>query len=365
MNGSRWMIYGANGYTGRLVAARAVERGERPVLAGRNAAAVEALAAELGLPWRSFPLTDPGSARAHLVDLDAVLHCAGPFVHTSRPMVDACLAAGTHYLDVTGEIPVFESVLGRGEAARRARAALLPGVGFDVVPTDCLAARLAAALPGADRLELAFYSARGGYSPGTLKTMIEALPHGAAERRDGRIVPLAPAEIVREIDFSCGRRTAMAIGWGDVSTAFYTTGIPNVRVYAAAPPAAIRRLRRLRPLMPLAGTAPVKRLLAAWVDRRVHGPDALDRERGRTYLWGRAATAEGDAVSATLDVPEGYTFTAASAVESVVRVLAGAVEPGAWTPAAAFGAGFVTELPGVEQGELVRSHDPDGEPDSL
>lgn len=367
MSDKPWMIYGANGYTGELVARHAIERGERPVLAGRSAGAVEALAGELGLAARVFPLTDPGSARANLVDVDAVLHCAGPFVHTSRPLVEACLASGTHYLDITGEIQVFEAILARGAEARRAGVALLPGVGFDVVPTDCLAARLAAALPAATHLELAFHGAGGGISHGTLTTMIENLPRAGAVRRDGRIVPVPAAFDAKQIEFSCGRRWAMTIPWGDVSTAFHTTGIPNVRVYTAAPPASIRRLQRLRPLLRVAGLRPVKALLKAWVDRKVTGPDEQARAKGRMYLWGRAAVGEatgepteptepgGEAATATLETPEGYALTALAAVECVRRLLAGDVEPGAWTPARAFGADLVASLPGVTVGEVVRA----------
>ena len=350
--GATWMLYGANGYTGRLVAVQAVEAGEEPVLAGRDVAAVAELAEELGLPWRAFPLGDPGSVRANLIDVAAVLSCAGPFVHTSRPLVEACLATGTHYLDVTGEIPVFETVLGHAAAARRAGVALLPGVGFDVVPTDCLAAKLAAALPEAVELELAFAAVGGSWSRGTLKTVIEGLPHLGAVRRDGRIVAVPAAFDEKTIPFSCGPRRAVTIPWGDVSTAYHTTVIPNVRVYTAMPPRQIAWLRRLRPVLPWLGARPLKRMLQGLVAARVTGPDRETRESARMCLWGRAAAAgppEGDGaeVTLTLETPEGYSFTAVSAVECVRRLLAGAVEPGAWTPARAFGAGLVDALPGV------------------
>ncbi|HYG63173.1 MAG TPA: saccharopine dehydrogenase NADP-binding domain-containing protein, partial [Thermoanaerobaculia bacterium] len=168
MSEPAWMIYGVTGYTGELAAREAVRRGQRPVLAGRDPEKVGAIARELGLESRAFSLDDPQALAAGLAGLSAVLHCAGPFVRTSAPMVHACLAAGVHYLDITGEIPVFEEVLSRGEEARRANVALLPGVGFDVVPSDCLAARLAAALPDATDLTLAFYNDRGTLSRGTM-----------------------------------------------------------------------------------------------------------------------------------------------------------------------------------------------------
>src|SRR5215210_2576732 len=322
MNGRMdWMIYGANGYTGELAAREAVRQGLSPILAGRNAGAVAKLARELGLQSRAFPLDDPQAAAAELYGVRAVLHCAGPFVHTSPPMVAACLATGAHYLDITGEIAVFEEVLGQGEAARKAGVALIPGVGFDVVPSDCLGARLAAGLPDATELALAFYAEGGGASRGTLKTMIESLPAAGAIRRDGRIVPVPVAWDAREIDFGgrAGRRWAMTIPWGDVSTAYHSTGIPNIRVYSGMPPKMIRRMKRLAPLFP---------------------------------LWGEVRNAAGRTATATLETPEAYRLTAESAVASVGRVLAGKVQPGAWTPSRAFGADFVTELPGVVAGEV-------------
>ncbi|HVT60211.1 MAG TPA: saccharopine dehydrogenase NADP-binding domain-containing protein [Thermoanaerobaculia bacterium] len=353
-----WMIYGANGFTGELVAREAVRRGLAPILTGRNEAALAALGGELGLPVRVFALDDPAALRGALARepaVAAVLHCAGPFVRTSAPMVGACLAAGVHYLDITGEIAVFEAVLAEGLAAQEAGIVLLPGVGFDVVPTDCLAARLADALVDATELALAFASDRGTYSRGTLKTMIEGLPNAGAVRRGGRIVPVPIAYDVREIEFSCGRRWAMTIPWGDVATAYHTTGIPNIRVYTAAPRGAIRRARRLAPLLPLAAWWPVKRLLQRVVDARVTGPEPEVQKTARVYLWGEARNAAGATVSATLETPEAYHLTAVSAVTVVERVLAGKVAPGSWTPGRALGPHFAAELPGVIEGELRRS----------
>ncbi|HEX2251926.1 MAG TPA: saccharopine dehydrogenase NADP-binding domain-containing protein [Thermoanaerobaculia bacterium] len=361
-----WLLYGANGYTGELVAREAVRRGLRPLLAGRSAGPVEALAAELGLETRVFPLGDPGSVRAQLAGVAAVLHCAGPFVETAKPMVRACLDTGTHYLDITGEIGVFERVLARDESARRCGAVLVPGVGFDVVPTDCTAARVAAALPDADHLELAFVAERGGssgagLSRGTARTMVRNLPGVGAERRDGAIVRLPLAAHGRSLELllpsgEIQHRWVMSIPWGDVSTAFHTTGIPNIRVYTGVPPGTIRRLRRLRPLVPLAGLAPVRALLERWVERRFadqRGPGEEARREGRVTVWGRATAPSGATATSVLVTPESYAFTAASAVECVRRVLAGEVEPGAWTPARAFGPELVEALPGVEVGEVA------------
>ena len=334
-----WMIYGANGYTGELVAREAVRRGQKPVLAGRSAERIEPLARELGCRYRVFDVTRP-----ELEGVAAVLHCAGPFIHTSRPMVDACLDARVHYLDITGEIRVFESVLARDEEAKKRSVALIPGVGFDVVPTDCLAAMLHARMPDARELWLAFAPIRGGVSRGTLKTMIEGAGWGGAIRRDGKIVSVPQMYDVREIPFPSGPRLAMTIPWGDVSTAFHTTGIPNIRVYSAQSPRAVARMRRMRPLLPLLRLGLLRRLALRFADRTT-GPSAEQRAKARTELWGRVTNGR-DEVTMTMSVAEGYTFTMLSAIAAVDGVLA-APRPGAFTPALYFGADFVGGIEGT------------------
>src|SRR2546423_12298218 len=181
-----WMIYGANGYTGQLLAEAAAAAGERPVLAGRNDGAGRAGANRSGLPWRAFPLTRPG-----LEGIDLVLNCAGPFSATSRPLVDACLRGRAHYLDITGGLDVIEAAMVREAEARAANVALIPAVGFDVVPSDCLAALLHRKLPGAVRLELAFYP-HGGARPGAPQTKVGNLPPSTPAPRGGGVAEIPP-----------------------------------------------------------------------------------------------------------------------------------------------------------------------------
>ncbi len=343
-DGSRdLLIYGANGYTGRLVAEQCVARGLRPMLAGRDEAAVGALARTLGLRFCAFPLEDDAAIRAGLHGVRVVLHCAGPFVRTSAPMVDACLAAGVHYLDVTGELAVFEAIAPRDAEAKRAGVVLLPGTGFDVVPSDCLAAHLARRLPDATRLELAF-EGMGGVSRGSATTMIENLGSPGAVRREGRIVPVPPAYRERTVDFGRGPRVVVSIPWGDVSTAWHSTGIPDITVFMAMTPAQRRALRWSRHIGWLLATGAVKRRLLARVRRGPAGPSANARRRGTSRFWGEATAADGRRVAARLLGAEGYTLTAQTAVACAERVLAGAVAAGFHTPSRAFGPDFVLEL---------------------
>jgi short subunit dehydrogenase-like uncharacterized protein len=335
-----WLLYGANGYTGELIAREAVRRGVYPILAGRSAEKVEPLARELGCEARVFDLDKPD---LHGVSL--VLHCAGPFIQTSRAMVRACLAAGVHYLDITGEIAVFEGVLRHDADAKQRGVVLLPGVGFDVVPTDCLAAMLHEQLPDANELWLAFYS-RAGVSRGTLKTMIEGAGYGGAIRKDGRIVRVPQLYDVQKIPFASGPKMAMTIPWGDVSTAFHTTGIPNIRVFSAQSPAAIRRMRWMKHLLPLLRIGAIRNIALKRADKTT-GPSAEQRANSRVEVWGRVRNARGDERTMTMTVAEGYNFTVLSALEAVDAVLA-TPKRGAFTPARLLGKDFVKRIPGTE-----------------
>jgi short subunit dehydrogenase-like uncharacterized protein len=342
-----WLLYGANGYTGELIARRAAAAGERPILAGRNREAVSRLAAQLDLEARAFALDDPAAVDRGLAGAQAVLHCAGPFSRTAAPMAEACLRARVHYLDITGEIEVFEGMAARHAAAQEAGVILLPGVGFDVVPSDCLAAHLHRRLPSATHLALGFQTS-AWLSRGTATTMVENLHRGGAVRRDGRIARVPAAGQTRVIDFGAGPVPAITIPWGDVATAYHTTRIPNVEVYTAAPASTRRLLKLARPFAPLLGTRPVQDMLKRRIQKGPAGPSAEHRARARTRLWGEARDAA-QAVVSRLETVEGYELTSRTALMAVHRVLAGGLAPGFQTPGRAFGPDFVLAVEGTSR----------------
>ena len=339
-----FLIYGANGYTGELVAREAARRGLSPVLAGRSRNKIEALAKELGLDCRAFSLEDKSSLENALREVDFVLHCAGPFSLTSKPMVEVCLETGRHYLDITGEIAVFEAMAARDEAAKKAGIMIMPGVGFDVAPSDCLARHLKNRLPSATHLTLAFYGL-GKISHGTQATMTMNVGRGGAIRRNGEIVSVPAAWKTREINFGEVKKTAVTIPWGDVATEFYSTGIPNIEVYAAVPDAALKIMKLSRYLGWLLATKPVQNYLQKQIP--AGGPDAEERARGKTFLSGEAADEQGHKVISTLAGPEGYNFTVLTALKICEKILAGNFITGFQTPALAYGADLVLEIEGV------------------
>lgn len=341
----KWMIYGANGYTGELIARDAVKHGLKPVLAGRSRDKVEALARELGLEARVFGLEDEVRLLAQIKGHGLVLHCAGPFSATAAPMMEACLRANAHYLDITGEIAVFEHAQSLNERARAAGVVICPGVGFDVVPTDCVAAALKNALPDATHLALGFDSC-SSFSPGTAKTSIEGMAQGGKVRRDGKIVSVPLAYRVRRIDFGAGEKLAMTIPWGDVSTAWHTTGIANIEVFIPGSAGMIRGARFANLIRPLLGLSFVQRLLKARIGKTVVGPDQEKRADQGTYVWGEVRNARGDCKVARVHTANVYSLTIDAALAMVDYLLQMRPNGGAYTPAQLLGADLVTRLPG-------------------
>ncbi len=341
---NNFLIYGANGYTGELITRFAVERGMKPVLAGRNEAKIAKLAAKHRLEHRVFSLDEREKVDAALQEVEMVLHCAGPFSITSRTMVEACLRNRKHYTDITGEISVFEACAAQDARAKEAGIMVMPGVGFDVVPSDCLARHLKDRLPSATHLSLAFYG-MGRISHGTQATMTMNVGRGGAIRENGVITPVPAAWKTREIDFGEVIKTGTTIPWGDVATAFYSTGIPNIEVFTVIPPKNLKMLKLSRYLGWLLATGPIQRYLQKQIPEG--GPSDEERVAGKTLLWGGAGDADGNRVEARMQGPEGYTLTALAALNIARKILDGNFTPGYQTPAKAYGADLVLELEGT------------------
>ncbi|MFA7693414.1 MAG: NAD(P)H-binding protein [Candidatus Hydrogenedentes bacterium] len=351
-----FMIYGANGYTGKHCALEALERGMRPILAGRNKEAVEALAAELNLAQRIFNLSDTVASARALEDVTLVLNCAGPFSATAAPMLDACVISKTHYLDVTGEISVFETIFRERDRWTQAGIAVLPGVGYDVVPSDCLAAMLKEALPDATTLRLALKNKAGHLSPGTAKTILEGVAQGVTVRRDGAFEQLTVGTLSDTIPFASGEDFAIAIPWGDVSTAFHSTGIPNIEVFTAVSEKQYKTVRRWGAYASLLQKKWIQQLAKWAVGKMISGPDETKRLEDTSEFYGLVSNESGDRVSMTMTTPNGYSLTFESAIRCAEHVLAGKVGGGAWTPSLAFGSQFIKELSGVACGALEQKN---------
>ena len=349
---SDFLLYGATGFVGEEIARRAVKSGLRPLLAGRNQAKLDKLAWELGQDFMAFSLDDPIKMHTAFSSVPVVLNCAGPFLYTYQPILEYCLKTGTHYLDITGELPVFQGLAASGQDAEQNGIMLMPGVGFDVVPTDCLAVFLKKKLPTATHLTIAFkVEGPGGLPPGTQRTAIELIPYGNSVRRDGELVKPRRTIKTREIDFGNGPVTATRITWGDVFTAYYSTGIPNIENYLVLPKrlhAKMKMLDRWRWLFKF-------QFVRDYLKSKVKpGPQSQTRTQTHTSVWGEVEDPGKNKISARLQGPEpGVEWTAETALGAVRKVLQGNFIPGFQTPGKVFGADFVLETEGVTREHLI------------
>ena len=340
-------IYGAYGYTGRLIVDECLAKGLKPVIAGRDPQKTESYAKQYGLDYAVFDVTETSKVEDWLKDAFALIHCGGPFVHTAKEMVEACLATNTHYLDITGEYQVFDLVKSYDAAAKAKKLMLMPGAGFDVVPSDCLAAYLKDALPSATDLQLAFVSKGGGLSRGTTKTMIENLGEPQVVRKNGKYHEQLMGSSTQHISYGEFDQLSMGISWGDVSTAYTSTEIPNIEVFAGTSVEQVAKVKKMGKLSFLLKSRLVKNFLMSRLDKKPDGPRDEKRVNGRMHLWGKVSDGS-ESKEARLSTPNGYTLTALASVHIAQKMLAGDFKVGYQTPSTAYGSRLVLELPTCE-----------------
>jgi short subunit dehydrogenase-like uncharacterized protein len=345
------MIYGATGYTGKLMAEEAVKRELSPILAGRSETKLQPLAVQLGLEYSAFPLDSLDTVIKALqsAKVELVLHVAGPFIFTSDIMIRACLAVGAHYLDITGEIPVYQNAYSYHQQALDKQIVIMPGVGFDVVPSDCLLKYVADQVDEATQLEVAFHTHDIVVSRGTLKSGIEIIRTvGNLVRRNDELVKVPFASETRTFRFISGEAFAVQNMWGDVVTAYQTTGVPNITTYFVYSQASEWQLRFLYRLAPLLNIGFIRRWFQRQIDKMPLGPSPEQQQTAHVDIYAKASNARGESAEAWLETCEAYRFTALASLRAVELVLDGHYS-GAMTPAGAFGADFVLEMAGTKR----------------
>ena len=346
------LVYGSYGYTGQLIVEQAVKEGLSLILAGRDENLLRAQAEKFKLEYRAFSLDNIAALDSALQEVDAVLHCAGPFVLTFRQMAEACIRNKKHYVDISGEIEGFEALATMDEDAKRAGVMLLPGGGFDVVPSDCLIAYTAGKLPSATNLELYIKSIGSGVSRGTARSGIENSHRQGRIRRDGKIVSVPNVWDSKLIDFGRGPSRLVTMGWGDVSTAYHSTGIPNVTVYMNFPKVMTNAMKLTRFIGPLLYTRVAKDLIK-WLIGIFFapGPTRRQNETGFSLLIAEV-TDEKQSVRAKLRTPEAYYLTSLTSVEIMKRILSSDFKPGFQTPSKVYVADFILQFDGVQREDL-------------
>jgi short subunit dehydrogenase-like uncharacterized protein len=338
------MVYGATGFSGRSIAERLCTAGHDVVVAGRSEAKVCDLARALGAPSRVFGLEDPAEAALGLAGIGVVLHAAGPFLETAVPMIEACARAGAHYLDLSGEWPVFSFAQRFGPAAADAGVMLMPGVGYLIVISDCLAAHAAKLVPEAALLRIAVSQPSTAMSRGTLRSGLDLMANRVIVRRSGAVQAIPLGSLRKTFNFGAGERSSLGFSWPDVITGQHTTGVANIEAYVEAP-TAFRLAWRIGAQAAeafgetafKAASAPVT---ALWPEQP--SPAALEQSTHRVVVeavdrWRRARRFG-------VLTPDGYSVTTLTAQAIVERVLGGEHPPGFQTPAGVFGAELMWNL---------------------
>jgi len=347
-----FLIYGSYGYTGQLIVERAVKEGMHPILAGRDERKLRAQSEKFKLEYRAFSLDETAKLDSALNEAAAVLHCAGPFVLTFRQMAEACLRTKKHYVDISGEIEGFEALAKLSDQAKQAGIMLLPGGGFDVVPTDCLAAHLKQRLPGATHLRLFLRGVGAGVSRGTAKSAIENMHRQGMIRKDGKLTQVPPVWKALMQDFGRGPVRVVSVGWGDVSTAYHSTGIPNVETYISFPQPLINLMYDMRTFGPLFYNRVAKTILKSLMNLYPPGPVETRRMKSFATIIGEVTDNQGERAVSKLRTREGYTFTAQVTVQIMKQILNQDYKIGFQTPSNVYGADFVLQFEGVEREDL-------------
>jgi short subunit dehydrogenase-like uncharacterized protein len=343
------IVYGSYGYTGKLIIEECRRKNLSVILSGRNEASLKKQSSETGFPFKTVEIDDHQGLVELLKQGSVVIHCGGPFRFTAKKMADACLQTRTHYTDITGEHEVFELLAGYDDKGKQAGITIIPGTGFDVVPSDCLALHLKNKLPSATHLQLAFTMSKGGLSRGTKKSMTEGLGYGSKIRKNGVLTPIQLGEKTMEVDFGSFKMPTLCIPWGDISTAWRTTGIPNIEVYTGATDSMIRRAKRSKYLNWLFRMRWVKNIMLKQIDKQPSGPSEEKVNSGRSYLWGKVWNDHGQSAEARLETVSGYLLTAKTSVLIAEKILNSNFKPGYQTPAMAYGEDLIMEIEGTKR----------------
>ncbi|MEK6780201.1 MAG: saccharopine dehydrogenase NADP-binding domain-containing protein [Bacteroidota bacterium] len=346
------ILYGSYGYTGNLIAKECRSKNLDVILSGRNAEALQKQSERTNYPFEVVDINNSVALKNLLAKGKVVIHCGGPFQYTAKAMVSACLETKTHYTDITGESAVFEMLSKLDDLGKQAGITIMPGTGFDVVPSDCLALHLKNKLPSASHLQLAFASAGGGFSRGTSKTMAEGLGYGSMIRKDGKLTKVQTGSLTKEINYGPFQIPSLNIPWGDISTAWKSTGIPNIEVYIGSNAKQIAYAKSSNYINWLLRLRWAKNYMLKKIDQKPAGPSDEKRAKGRMYLWGKVWDGSGKEVSARLETLDGYTLTAKTSVLIAEKILAGNFKAGYQTPAMAYGADLILEIESTKRTDI-------------
>jgi saccharopine dehydrogenase (NAD+, L-lysine-forming) len=347
----RVLIYGATGYTGRLIADRLRNSRCHSVVAGRTSHRVQALAAEFGVAGRVIAIDEPNALDQALDDIDVLINAASPFSLTAPALIESCLRTRTHYLDITGELPVFQAAFGYDEAARKRGIMIMPGAALGVVASDCLAMHVAALVPNAKYLRIALLRPNS-FSRGTFRSALGIANSRVSIRRNGRLMSVPVGRLQRTFDFGEGEKESVAVSWADVFTAYYSTGIRNIETYFEAGYTARALYQLGAGIADTMQLAPARTLIDAVASVLPEGPHAARRRAEQCVIVSEAEDSWRRRRCVRLTTPDGYSFTSEAATAIAQRILQGDFASGFQTPAKVYGADLVLGFKGTDRQEL-------------
>lgn len=317
---TKLMIYGASGYTGRMVAEHAKANGTALVLAGRSQPPLAKLALDLDVEYRAFALDDATAIDRNLLDISVLLNCAGPFLRTAKPLMEAAIRNGVHYLDTAAELDSYRLAEQLDVEAKTAGVMLMPGGGGSVAMLGSLAGYAVAKVQDPLGIKIAMHVS-GGLSRGSAISATENMTTETFARLDGALVPVSNK--LQKFDFGQGAVDSFQVTLPDLITIWRTTGVPNIETF-----------------IHVTGNGFPQGDLSLLPD----GPTEDERSVNRYKAVVEVTDAQGKVIRSLLDTVNGYTFTAMAAAEAGRRVLRGEARAGFQAPAGVFGNGFAETI---------------------
>ena len=341
-----WLIYGANGYTGRILVEQAAKQGHKPVIAGRSPEKIKPLAEQYDLPYSILDLHDINALSEKVADFKLISNFAGPFPLTARPIAEACLENGINYIDVSGDLNTIQYIFDLNEKARAKSIVMIPAAGFITYATECLAHYIAEQIDETKFIELGVYII-GGTSRGTAISTVDSIKDGCLIRKDHQLIPVKFGKDTKKIPFPDGRKPAWAVPLAELLTVHKALTIPDIKVFNVMPHF-LHLLRLIAPLIQKTMKIEVfKRIAKKIAAKQPEGPTREQNLNTKSYLWARAGDKIGNEKQAWLETPEAYYFTALLNIR-FAEVILGSDLKGSITPSEAFGKDLIFDFEKVK-----------------
>lgn len=320
---NKLLIYGAAGYTGTIIAARAKELNIDFEIAGRERYKTQKLAEELAVDYHIFNVDSEYAWEKALQDKTVLINAAGPFKFTAEQAMRACLKAGVHYLDISAELDTYRLAQSLDKEAREAGIQLISGAGL-FVSYDALVVHLSKLVAEPEYLKVGFRH-YGGFSRGSVLSSKNIADLGILIRRNGEIInnPYPQSKLFR---FGQEEVECLPTPLGGIILSYKSTGIPNIEEFFSL-------------------KLPATELPDLTAESLPDGPTKEERAAGRNGISAELTGKDGKVVKAYVDAPSGYDLTPLSVIAVAHRILNGDFKVGYQSPGSAYGEDIINDIP--------------------